>query len=125
MSSLNNGAYIYDSAGYNFASRKTELLGSAHAQFGVQFGYTDLGTYENDVSYGSAPNNTYGYRKAQENAADMLLASTLYWEKGFNLFFKAPPACTPSTRRPACSTGGIPPTSPPRRLSNTTSFVPS
>lgn len=114
VSSLNNDAYIYDSAnnarqpelnvkqsndadsraagayaGYNFFSGKTEVLGAARLQLGLQFGYTDMGSYKVNVHYFEANSSITGYRKAEENAADMLLVSTLYWENGLNLFLKA------------------------------------
>lgn len=110
-SALNNDGYIYSSdnnarqpalnikqsnkskdsassfnAGYNFYGAGTGILGKPMLQLGVQGGYTELGEYTINIHYDP---DLKGYRKIRENAQDLLLTSSLYWENGFNLFFKA------------------------------------
>jgi len=80
-----DGVYI----GYNFTSIDTKFLGASRAQFGIQLGYTDLGKYKINTSYYSSTSTVHGYRKTEEESADMALVSTLYWDSGFHIFLKA------------------------------------
>ena len=113
-SALNNDLHIYDTmtnsrqpelnvresnkskdsthslyAGYNFAGMQTNILGKGMLQLGVQGGYTALGQYTLKANYFNVPLSSSGYRTIDENASDLLLTSTLYWENGFNIFVKA------------------------------------
>ena len=75
--------------GYNFAGTETNILGKGMLQLGAQVGYVDLGEYIIKAHYYEATTSSTGYRSINENATDLLLTSSLYWENGFNIFLKA------------------------------------
>ncbi|MEI7481149.1 MAG: hypothetical protein WCK75_02240 [Elusimicrobiota bacterium] len=75
--------------GYNFAGTETNILGKGRLQLGAQVGYVDLGEYIVKAHYYEATTSSTGYRSINENATDLLLTSSLYWENGFNVFLKA------------------------------------
>lgn len=77
-------------AGRVLAAKETNFLGGSTFNVGLQAGYTDLGEYTIEVEYANDPlPGVDGYRKVDEDAVDLLLTSTLYWESGLNLFAKA------------------------------------
>lgn len=70
-------------AGRVIASKNVDFLGSSLLNVSLQGDYICLGKYTVNVEYADSLS---GYRKVDEAALDLLLASTLYWEDGFNLF---------------------------------------
>ena len=87
-SSAKNGSVYRVFAGFGLLENETKILGGdVRVVLGVQFGYTDLGSFDIDVTYNDEMvDPAEGYRYLEENAIDLTLKGAFYFANNINIF---------------------------------------